>query len=113
MKNGIISIIVALVGIIFIIWINVKIATLFETEFMKTRNINELDLRMFKIETLDKIIGIGIGLTGILLGIKSLQKRNRIGIIGIILCVVLIILTFAPVWKYVLSDSAIDINFID
>jgi threonine/homoserine efflux transporter RhtA len=111
MKIGIISIIVVLIGILFVIWFNLEIVELFESEILKMENQTELNLAVFTTKKLNKIIALGIALIGIILGIKSLRNKNRIGIIGIILSVVLIILTFLPIWTYILSDSALDINF--
>lgn len=111
MKTGIISIIVVLIGILFVIWFNLEIVELFESEILKMENQTELNPAVFTTEKLNKIIALGIALIGIILGIKSLRNKNRIGIIGIILSVILIILTFLPIWTYILSDSALDINF--
>jgi len=108
MKTGIISIIVAIIGILFVIWFNLEVVELFESEILKIENQTELNPTVFTTGKLNKIIALGIALIGIILGIKSLRNKNRI---GIILSVVLIILTFLPIWIYILSDSALDVNF--
>ena len=111
MKTGTISIILAIIGILFVIWFNYQTAELFLTELTKMQNSSDLSPTIVTSGKLNKLIAIGIGLLGLLLGIKSLRNKNRIGIIGIILSIVLIILTFVPIWNYMLSDSALDINF--
>lgn len=111
MKTGIISIIVAIIGIIFVIWFNLEVVELFKSEILKMQNQTELNPTVFTTGKLNKTIALGIALIGIILGIKSLRNKNRNGTIGIILSLILIILTFLPIWTYILSDSALDVNF--
>ena len=112
MKAGITSIIVAIIGILFVIWCNLEVVELFESEILKMENQTQLSPNVFTTGKLNKIIALGIALIGIIFGIKSLRNKNWIGTIGIVLSVVLIILTFLPIWTYILSDSALDVNFI-
>jgi len=111
MKYEISSIVIALIGISFVIWFNLEVAELFQNEIMELNYKSEMNLTIFTTGKLNKLIALGIALIGILLGIKSVRNKNRIGIIGIILSIFLIILVFIPIWQYVLSDSALDINF--
>ena len=111
MKAGTTSIILALIGILFLIWFNYQTSELFLNELQKMQSDSDLSPVMVTSGKLNKLIAIGIGLLGLLLGIKSLRNKNRIGIIGIVLSIILIILTFIPLWNYMLSDSTLDINF--
>lgn len=113
MKIGITSILLALIGIIFVIWFNLQTSELFYTELMKMRENSDLTPPIVTNVTLYKLIAIGIGLLGLFHGIKSVRSRNRIGIIGIALSILLLILSFLPIWQYFLSDSALDINFVN
>ena len=111
MKTGTISIILALIGILFVIWFNYQTSELFLTELQKMQNSSDLSPVIVTSGKLNKLIAIGIGLLGLYLGFKSLRNKNRTGIIGIILSILLIIMTFIPIWNYMLTDSALDINF--
>lgn len=111
MKTGTISIIFALTGILFVIWFNYQTSEFFLTELTKMQNGSDLSLAIVTNGKLNKLIALGIGLVGLLLGIKSVRNKKRIGIMGISLSIVLIILAFLQIWQYLISDSAVDINF--
>ena len=111
MKYGILSIIISLIGILFVIWYNFEIAELFQNEMLKLNNMTEINSTIFMSSKLNIPIALGLALVGVLLGIKSIQGKNKIGILGISLSLILFILIFTPIWQYVLSDSALDINF--
>lgn len=89
MKYGILSIIIAVIGILFVIWFNIEVVELFEYEILKMKNQTELSPTVFTTGKLNKIITLGIAFIGIVLGIKSLRNKNRIGTIGIVLSFVL------------------------
>ncbi len=110
MKYGILSIIIAIIGILFVIWFNIEVAELFKSEFLSLGNKTELNPAVFSTGKLNKIISLGLGLTGIILGIKSWRNKMRIGIIGVFLSLILLILTFIPIWTYIISDGTLDIN---
>ncbi len=111
MKTGITSIILALSGILFVIWFNYQISELIIADLIKMQSDLKLSPAIFKSDKLFKIIAIIIGLAGIIFGIKSLRTKKRIGIIGIVLSIILIILAFVPIWNFIISDSALDVNF--
>lgn len=113
MKTGIISIILALTGILFVIWFNYQTSELFYVELIKTQNSSILSPLIVTNGKLNKLIAVGIGLLGLFFGIKSARNKNRIGIIGITISIILLILTFVPIWQYFLSDSVLDINFVN
>ena len=97
MKTGTISIIVATIGIIFVIRFNLEVAELYKSEILKTANQTDLSPILFVTGKKYKIIVIGMALIGMILGIKSLRNNNRIGTIGVILSIILIILAFLHV----------------
>jgi len=97
MKTGTISIIVATIGIIFVIRFNLEVAELYKSEILKTANQTDLSPILFVTGKKYKIIVIGMALIGMILGIKSLRNNNRIGTIGGILSIILIILAFLHV----------------
>jgi len=99
MKTGIISIILATIGIIFVIWFNLEVVELYKSETLKMANQTDLSPRLFVTGKTHKIIAIVIALIGMILGIKSLRDNNRIGTIGLILSIILIILTLLPIWS--------------
>jgi uncharacterized membrane protein (UPF0182 family) len=51
-------------------------------------------------DNMNKLIALGVAIVGIYLGIKSVKNKYRIGIIGIVLSLILIILTFSSLWTY-------------
>ena len=113
MKYGIISIILALTGILFVIWFNIEISELFKTEFLKQLELNESNLNPTILSTGKefKIIAFGMATIGLIFGVKSSRKNKLIGFIGIILSLVLSFLAFYPIWKFFVQDLAVDINF--
>lgn len=113
MKHGILSIILAVIGIYFTFLVNIEIAELVEKEIINLKHNSEINPAIFKSEIRNKLILLGIALIGMLFGVKSVKRKNKIGIIGIILSLVLIILIFIPLWQHILYDSSLDINFIN
>ena len=111
MKTGILSIITAITGILFVIWFNYQTSELFITELTRMQSGSDLSPAVVTSGKLNKLIASGIGLLGLLIGIKSVRNGNRIELIGIIFSVILIILTFVPIWQFLLSDSTLNINF--
>ncbi|MEL7271454.1 MAG: hypothetical protein AAGL34_17915 [Bacteroidota bacterium] len=110
MRTAIASISTALIGIVFVIWFNLEIVELFQSEILKNQDKTISSLTVFPSGRWNKHIAIGIALVGILLGIKSLRDKKLLGVIGIILSLLLIALTFLPLWVYFLSDTALDIG---
>ncbi|TXG36689.1 hypothetical protein [Seonamhaeicola maritimus] len=104
MKYGIASIILAITGICLIVWINyefsqnyMEFASKFEAEGGVTPSV-------VMTNWINRSIAIGISLFGLALGIKSYRIEKKIGIIGIILSILLLILVFFPIWPYLISE---------
>ncbi|MFD2914807.1 hypothetical protein [Psychroserpens luteus] len=102
MKYAIKSILFALFGIGFVIYLNFELAELYELELyndLKTEN--ELAPNIFIIGKLNKVITLLIAVIAMALGVKSVQLKNRIGLVGILLSAILMVLTFIPIWQYI------------
>jgi len=110
MKYGILSIIIAVTGIVFVIWFNIEVAELVRYEFLRLENKTEFNPAIFTTGKMNKLIAFGLGLTGIILGFKSLRNKKQIGKIGILLSIIVLILTFTPIWTYIVSDGTFDIS---
>ncbi len=101
MKYGIGSVILALTGICFIVWINyqfsqdyIEFAAKFEAEGGAAPSV-------VMTNWINRSIVIGVSLLGLILGIKSYRIGNNIGILGIVLSLLLLILVFFPLWPYI------------
>ena len=100
MKTGTISIIVALLGILFVLWFNYQTSELYQSSLIQMQNSSELSPVIVTSGKLNKLIALGIGLVGLLLGWISLRKKHKNGKSGILLSAILIILTFIPIWTF-------------
>jgi len=94
-KNGIYSIIVGLFGWIYLIWLTRMI------EIDQARIFNEYGHLLVQFPESTEyasfkylLIAIGIGIIGIFFGIKSNGNKNKIGLVGIILSILVIVMTF-------------------
>lgn len=100
MKTGTISIALAVLGILFVVWFNYQTSELYQSEIFQTQNSSELHPIVVTSGKLNKMIALGIGLLSFLVGLISLRRKHKNGKIGIFLSVILIILTFIPVWTF-------------
>jgi hypothetical protein len=100
MKTGLTSIILAGLGIICLIWMNYQTFKLFKLELADMRQGNQLASKILTTSNLFKIIPITVGIISLLLGIHALRSKRRIGLIGVVLSIILIILPFVPIWFY-------------
>ena len=99
MKHGILSIIVAILGYVFFFHIHLEFADIVQ-KLNENQQLNGPNLiitpRIYKIATLI------IGLIGVYFGIKGFKNYKNLSIVGISLSLILIILSFIPIWKYLL-----------
>jgi len=65
---------------------------------------------LISFHKLTKVVGISIGLLSLYFGVISFLKKNKMGSIGIILAILLIICSFIPFWQLLLEHSTLDIN---
>ncbi|TSE07748.1 hypothetical protein [Aquimarina algiphila] len=99
MKKGILSVIVATMGIYFVYWFNRGIC---ETIILSsdTTNVSEFSLHTFG--NVYKIMTVSIGLLGLYLGVISMKNKKKIAITGITLSIIVIIISFLPLCEYYL-----------
>ena len=60
MRYGILSIIIAITGILFVIWFNVEVAEFFKSEFLNLENTLQLNPTVFSAGNLNKLIALGL-----------------------------------------------------
>ncbi|GAB5401281.1 MAG: hypothetical protein Aureis2KO_28660 [Aureisphaera sp.] len=109
MKHAVLSIIVAVLGMVWVVYLNHSFAEAIMnySDYPKGTTLSDFNL---KIPNFFKMSGLIIGLIGIFFGIKGFFKTKLISIVGIVLNILLIILTFMPIYTYILSNSGYDIN---
>lgn len=110
MKKGIASIIIACIGLYLVYHFNAKWYTMALDIFIAKENKMHLYNELISFYRLTKIAGISIGLLSLYFGVISFLKQNKIGSIGILLAILLIICSFIPFWQLLLEDSTLDIN---
>lgn len=103
MKQGILSISIALIGFYFIYWFNHNLLEHITTLTNPKENTIEVPKTILTISKTYRITTICIGLLSLYFGIISFLKKHKIGSIGILLAVFLIILTFIPFWQYAIQ----------
>lgn len=111
MKKGILSICIAVVGIYFVYWFNLDLYKQFQNYIEHSKNSSELNPITFTIAKTFTITSLCIGLLSLYFGVISFLKKSKIGGVGIILALLLIICSFIPFWKYMLENSSLDTNF--
>ncbi|WP_103865648.1 hypothetical protein [Aquimarina sp. I32.4] len=101
MKKGVLSICIAIIGIYFIYWFNIdlyKKSVIFTEQSNNTAISNSY---IFKFAKTFTIATVCLGLLSLYFGVISFLKKNKVGGIGIILAVLLIICAFIPFWKHI------------
>ncbi|WP_299441004.1 hypothetical protein [uncultured Aquimarina sp.] len=110
MKKGVLSILIAIIGFYCIYRFNVQLYN--ENLAMlhpETNSDVASGISVFK-KTF-KIIVASIGLLSLYFGIISFLKKNKIGMIGIILAILLILSCLFPFLEYLIEAYLHDINF--
>lgn len=102
MKSGTLSIILGTLGILFMIWFNFQTYELYQTEILKIQNSSVMNPTIVTSGKSYKLIAFGIALLGFFFGIKSIREKSRIGKIGIILAIIILILSFFPLWTIII-----------
>ncbi|GAA4278270.1 hypothetical protein [Aquimarina mytili] len=103
MKKGILSIVIAFIGI-FMVYLknrNELIALTHQEDVTKEDIVSWSET--YFIETIYNIYTIGaiiLALLALLLGVISVMQKHKIGIIGITISISAIVLSFIPLWKY-------------
>ncbi len=106
------SIIITLIGFYFVFKYNTWIYDTISQELFLKKELNISILNNVTLfGRLYKIVIISIGLLGFYLGLIPFLKKHKIGLIGIILAIILIVLAFIPFWQYAIEGGTLDINF--
>lgn len=106
MKRGVLSVIIACIGFYFMYKINLS----GHHAFLGIKENTEIAPTTQVLSKLYKITTLCIGLLSLYLGVISTLKKNKIGILGIVFSIVLIILACIPFSKYLQKNSAINPN---
>lgn len=100
-KYSVYSLICGLIGWLYLIWLNWMIA------IDQTRIFNSYGARLVQfpeatqyLSNSYKAIYIILGVIGIILGLISYRRKNKLEFIGIILSLLLLLMVFIPVWYY-------------
>lgn len=104
MKKGILSVIIACIGIYFVYWQNRKLCEGLVS--MSELTLDDLEFSMNIFSSVYKIIATSIGLLSLYIGIISLKNKNKISGIGIVLSIILIVLSFLPLCDFFLYQQA-------
>ena len=100
MKKGALSIIIAIVGFFFTYKYHTLIYEI-QNSRITGKEVNFLFINdLVSFRRLFKIVIISISLLSFYLGIMTVLKKNRIGMVGIILASILFISVFISFWKY-------------
>ncbi len=107
MRRPILSIMMPIIGFIGLLYMNNAYSKALLQVFLSETTI---DIKSPYWPLVFRIIGIGIGLSGILMGIKGLKIKSVISTVGILLSILLIIASFVNWTNIFLTDSPYDIN---
>lgn len=112
MKYGIISIVLSIIGICFVIWMNYLLYQVVLDDIINSNDITNETAKMYLISPILKIFSILVAVIGFILAVKSYKQQKILAIIGIILALLLTIITILPLWTYMVSGSALDVNVL-
>ncbi|MGO3182676.1 MAG: hypothetical protein ACTIJ9_07575 [Aequorivita sp.] len=97
MKHSILSIIVAIIGISFILYMNYYFAQ--EVSLLQSQQQIDEPL-LITTPKVHKMAALIIGLIGVFFGIRSFRTYRKLSLIGIVLSLILISISFLPLWHY-------------
>lgn len=106
MKKGIISILIALIGMYFVYWYTIDLSKQYFTLIGGSKNDSEAYSYIVTIARTFKMTSICIGLLSLYFGVISFLKKNKIGGIGITLAIILIISAMVSWWQYSIEGTA-------
>ena len=95
------SILVASLGLAFIVYINFE----FAKTIQKIHTDTQLELHQIITPRVHKMAALIIGLIGVFFGIKGFKKTKKLSRIGIALSLLLITISFLPLWRYLISNA--------
>ena len=98
-KIGLYSILIGLLGLTYLIWLS----NLIEIDLARIVNERPYELVEFQFSEYSsfkyRLIAIGIGITGIYFGRRALLPKKIFGIIGILISLGVIIISFYPFFR--------------
>jgi len=111
MKKGILSVCISIIGFFFVFKYHMLMHDIHHSLITgkEIRFIFINDLMSFT--KLFKMLTISTALLGLYLGLIALLKKNKIGILGIFLSILLFISVFIPFWKYVAQETSIGMYY--
>ena len=98
MKHSVLSIIVAVIGISFILYVNYYFAQ--QINFLQSSHQQLNEPSLIVTPKIHKMVALIIGLIGVFFGIKGFKHYKKISLIGIVLSLLLIAISFLPLWHY-------------
>ncbi|PCI99188.1 MAG: hypothetical protein COB15_04510 [Flavobacteriales bacterium] len=111
MKYGITSIFIGLLSIIITVGVNVTVAEEFKEMMMKSVQAEEILPIISGIGLTLKVILSLISLTALVLGLIGAKKKSKLSTLGIIVAFIALTIVFLPIWTYMVTYSAFDVNF--
>ncbi|MDY8138890.1 hypothetical protein [Aquimarina sp. 2201CG5-10] len=105
MKKGILSILIAFIGFYILYRLHIKWYTIASEAYVAKEMKASLIQELLSFQKLGKIICVSISLLSLYLGTISFLKKNKIGLIGIILSIILIVSSFIPFWEYAIENT--------
>jgi hypothetical protein len=98
MKHGTLATIVAVLGFIFILYVNWLVWDTFT--YYNQNSLDQMSPQLVVTPKIFKISGLVIGLIGIFFGIKGMKINKKISILGILLSGLVCIFSFVPFWYF-------------
>tara|TARA_A100000171_G_scaffold20717_1_gene19085 strand:+ start:8009 stop:8311 length:303 start_codon:yes stop_codon:yes gene_type:complete len=98
MKHAKLSILVALLGILFLGYINWLVWDTLTT--YNENAVSEMAPHLVVTPRVFKISALIIGLIGIFFGIKGVKINKKISVLGIVLSILVCIFSFVPFWYF-------------
>ena len=98
MKHSILSIVIAILGFVFIIYINWLVWDTFTS--YNQNSLDEMSPQLVITPRVFKISALIIGLIGIFFGIKGMKINKKRSMLGIVLSALVCIFSFVPFWYF-------------
>lgn len=113
MKNGLISLLLSISGIVLVLYFNNLVYEVYVSQLLEKIEQNQTELSNgIEFPYAKKQIGYGvfIGIVAFYFAFKQYKEKKWIGIVVGLIAILLICLDFVPFWKFQLGDSTLDIN---
>lgn len=97
-KYSIASITLACIGIGLVIWFQTIVADVAIAEQAVAKGEGSIEPTAMSMGVLSKIPGLILALAGLATGLRGLKGSKSLAVLGIVLSIVLIVLSFSPIW---------------